>query len=402
LRRAAAVALGVLAAGGYAVAIVLLAKTNVPGGLALHERDPSSYFSPHQLSRFRAHDRFLTVDFILRNVVLLVVLFLYARRGAVLVRESAAGRVGTGMLLAMLGLAIVWVVQLPFDVAELWWERRYDIAKEGYVEFVIDDFLSLGGVFLSVSAATAVVLGLAKPLRRTWWVAAVPVFVAFAALEAYAAPYLLVDVHSARGPELRADAARLAEAQGLPDIPVDVEEVKRYTSAPNAEAVGFAGTRRVVLWDTLFARGFTNRERRVIIGHELGHHARDHIPKSIAWYALFILPMALAVAFFTRGRGGIFEPTAMPLVLFVVAVAQILAIPLQNAVSRNYEREADWMALQSTRDPDGDRSVMRRLAATSLSDPHPSTLSYLLLADHPTVTQRIALADAWEGRNGGG
>jgi STE24 endopeptidase len=183
---------------------------------------------------------------------------------------------------------------------------------------------------------------------------------------------------------------------------VDVEEVRRYTTAPNAEAVGFGATRRVVLWDTLFARGFTNRERRVIIGHELGHHAREHLPKSVAWYALFTLPMALAVALFTRRRGGIFEPTAIPLVLFVLAVAQLLATPLQNVVSRRYEQEADWMALQSTRDPTGDRSAMRRLAAPSLSDPRPSTISYALLADHPTITQRIALADAWEARRGGG
>ena len=396
--RLTCVVAGLLGAAGYAVAVVLLLKTNVPGGLALQEPDPSSLFSAHQLDRFRSHDRFLTIDFVLRSLVLLVVLWVYARRGAVLARESAAGRVGTGMLLAMLGLAIVWLVQLPFDVAELWWERRYDIADQSYLEFIIDDFFSLGFEFLFASAAAAVVLGLARPLRRTWWVAAVAVFVAFAALQAYATPYLLGDLHRLKDPALRAEAARLARAEGLPPIPVDVEEVHRYTSQPNAEAVGFGATRRVILWDTLFASGFTNRERRVIVAHELGHHARSHIPKDIAWYALFILPMALAVAVATRRRGGIFEPTAMPLVLFVLAAAQLIATPLQNAVSRRYEREADWAALQSARDPAGERSAMRRLSAASLTDPQPPTLSYLLLADHPTVTQRIALASAWERR----
>ncbi|MEA2273657.1 MAG: endopeptidase [Solirubrobacteraceae bacterium] len=370
----------------------------MPGGLPLHEPDPHNLFSAHQLSRLRAHERFLAIDFVLRNIALLVVLYLYARRGAVLVRESAAGRVGTGMLLAMLGLALVWIVQLPFDVAELWWERRYHIAHQGYVEFVIDDFFSLGGEFLFVSAAAAVVMGLAGPLRRTWWAAAVPVFVAFAALQAFAFPYLLSDLHRLEDPRLAADATRFARQEGVPSVHVYVERVHRYTTAPNAEAVGFGSTRRVILWDTLYAPGFTNRERRVVVAHELGHHARHHIPKYIGWYALFVLPMALAVALATRRRGGIYEPTSVPIVLLVLAVAQLVATPLQNAVSRRYETEADWMALRTTRDPAGDKALMRGLAAASLADPKPPTWSYVLLADHPTITQRIALADAWAAR----
>ena len=41
-------------------------------------------------------------------------------------RESAAGPIGTGMLLAMLGFGLVWLVTVPFHVLALWWDRRYD------------------------------------------------------------------------------------------------------------------------------------------------------------------------------------------------------------------------------------------------------------------------------------
>ena len=50
-------------------------------------------------------------------VVLIVVLAIYARHGERFTRESAAGRIGTGMLLAMLGFAFVWLAQLPFGLA---------------------------------------------------------------------------------------------------------------------------------------------------------------------------------------------------------------------------------------------------------------------------------------------
>jgi hypothetical protein len=41
---------------------------------------------------------------------------------------------------------------------------------------------------------------------------------------------------------------------------------------------------------------------------------------------------------------------------------------------------------------------MRLLAITSSSDPDPPTWSYVLFADHPTIVQRIAMADAWQSR----
>jgi hypothetical protein len=66
-------------------------------------------------------------DFVLAQVVVIAVVAVYARIGPKFVRESAAGPIGTGMLLAMLGLGLVWLLQLPFGLAELWWQRRHDV-----------------------------------------------------------------------------------------------------------------------------------------------------------------------------------------------------------------------------------------------------------------------------------
>ena len=79
------------------------------------------------MARAERYERFLYVDWVLAQIALLAVLWLYARRGAVFTRESAAGPIGTGMLLGMLGLAIVWLVRIPFRLAAHWWDRRYGI-----------------------------------------------------------------------------------------------------------------------------------------------------------------------------------------------------------------------------------------------------------------------------------
>jgi len=63
------------------------------------------------------------------------------------------------------------------------------------------------------------------------------------------------------------------------------------------------------------------------------------------------------------------------------------------------EAEADWKALQSTHDPTSMRKLMVSFAGTSLVDPGPPTWSYVLLETHPTLEQRVAMAEAWAARN---
>ncbi len=98
-----------------------------------------------------------------------------------------------------------------------------------------------------------------------------------------------------------------------------------------------------------------------MIAHEYAHQARSHLLKGIAWYALFAFPGAFLIARATRRRGGIREPAAIPLAILVLVVLNLLALPVQNAISRHMEAEADWVALQTTRDPGAMESLFRRL-----------------------------------------
>src|SRR5207237_3268180 len=110
----------------------------------------------------------------------------------------------------------------------------------------------------------------------------------------------------------------LAPKEGISAPPVAIESVHGETSAPNAEAAGFGPSRRVIVWDTLLNGRFATRELRFVLAHELGPLARNHLWKGLACYALFALPGAAAIAVGTRGRGGMKEPAAVPLALFVL------------------------------------------------------------------------------------
>ncbi|MDX6466641.1 MAG: endopeptidase [Gaiellaceae bacterium] len=393
---AARAALAAALAACWAVAAWLLWRSSVVPTLHLPRLDEHAYFSPAQLRATASFGRFTTIDWVLTTLAQLVALGVYARKGVRFAQESAAGRLGTGMLLGMIGFALVWAVQLPFGVAGLWWERRHHLTHVGYFTQIFGNWLGLGGEFVFLCIALAVVMGLARVLPELWWAAAAPFFIGLALLFAFINPYL-ISTHRLPDPQLRAAVVRLERIEHVRHIPVVVENVHDVTSLPNAEATGLGPSRRVVLWDTIVAE-FTPREVKVVIAHELGHLAHDHIWKDIGWYALFAFPGMFLIARATRRRGGMARPGAVPLSLFVLVALNLVALPLQNAITRHMEAEADWSSLQATRDPAGATALFRRFVPTTLGEPNPSTFEYVLLENHPTIMQRIAMAQAWRSR----
>jgi STE24 endopeptidase len=186
----------------------------------------------------------------------------------------------------------------------------------------------------------------------------------------------------------------------VPGTPVSVQDVSKWTDQPNAFTVGFGPSAHVVLWNTLLDSRFTRGEQVVVIAHELGHVRSRHILKGIGWTALVVLPTLWILALATRRRGGVGDPANLPFVILVLAVIGLLTTPVQNLVSRRYEAEADWRALNATRDPASARKLFQAFERTSLDNPSPPTWDYLWLETHPTLAQRIAMVERWQTRKG--
>jgi STE24 endopeptidase len=365
---------------------------SVPQGQSL---SPHRFFSDSFLDSSASYERFLSIDGLLASLTLLAVLAIYARRGHRLMRESAAGRIGTGMLLGMLGFAVVWLAELPFGLAAVWWQRDHGVSHQGYLGWALDSFLGLGGTFLFVAAALAIAMGLAGPLRRWWWVAAVPVFVGLALLFALVSPYLIPSTSDLRDPYLT-EARALERREGVEGTRFAVEDVDRFTTAPNAEATGLGPTRTVVLWNTLLSNDFSRAEVRAVLGHEIAHVAHDDPLKQVGWLALFLIPAAALIELLTRRRGGMARPEAVPVALLVLVALQLLATPMFNLLTRRAEASADWSSLEATHEPALARAMFRRLSTTSHSSPDPPAWTALLYGSHPTIMQRIEMTYAWE------
>ena len=166
----------------------------------------------------------------------------------------------------------------------------------------------------------------------------------------------------------------------------------------NAYAYGLGPSRRVVFWDTMLVEPFTEASRRSCSRTSSLITRRTTSRRASAWFAIFAVPGAWILMRATRGRGGMGRPEAVPLALLVVAVIQLAAAPAQNSISRRMEAEADWKALELTRDPASLERRHGRLSRTSLGDPDPPGWVQPLLGTHPALADRVAMADAWTRR----
>jgi STE24 endopeptidase len=239
-----------------------------------------------------------------------------------------------------------------------------------------------------------IAMALARRLGRNWWIAGAPVFVALAVGFAFLQGFVAGGGTTPLKREYRGDVAALKQREGV-DVPVRQLKVSDWTHEANAFAAGIGPSSRVVVWDTLLDGRFSRGEVRFVVAHELGHVARRHLWKGLAWFALLAFPLAFLVAEATRPAGGLGTPAAIPLAFLALTLASLATAPVQNAISRRYEAEADWEALQATRDPASATRLFRSFEQTSLQEPNPPAWAYVMLGSHPSLAQRIAMAQRW-------
>ena len=389
------VALGV----GWVVAAWLLTRTTIPGNLHEPHVSAAAEFQAPLLHRSARYESVLRWLWVAGTLVTLAALVVFTKLGPRIAAAWQLGRVAKGIMVGTVTTLGTWAVTLPVGAVALWWGRRYHLEKQDYVTWVLAQWPSLVSQVVGLTIALTILLLLAGRFGKRWWLVAAPLFTVLGAVLVLVLPY--VESIGTRKPHQTAVYERirqLAREEGVGSTPIRIETVSDETRSANAYTTGIGPSARVFIWDTFFDGRFTNREIELVAAHEFGHVAHRHIWKGLAWSLLLTLPAFLVVEWATRRRGGLQRPELVPYVLLVLALIGLVITPLGNAVSRRYEAEADWSALRATHDPGSAESLFRKFTRYDLVQPNPPLWSYLMLDNHPTVVQRIALARAYRER----
>jgi len=380
------IGLGATLAAAWLGVAALLWRTSAPS-LELPKLAAGSLFDAATLRRNARYENGLAALWAVGLVLQLAALWLLARRGPRLHGPLLA----RAALMGALVFASLWLAELPVRLGVHWWRRRYDVSELGYLGYLTGPWsTTLGELGLAALAGLAIVSA-GRLLGRRAWLGLWAAFVALAVAYVLVYPSLLAPrLRPLQDRALAAQIERLGVLVGLEEIEVEVRKARERTRAVNAEAIGAGPTTRVILWDTLLAPEVGRDEVRFAAAHELGHVARRHPWKGVAWFALLALPGTWLLGRAARLQ----DPRALPRVALVLLLLQLATLPLANAISRRYEAEADAVGLRLTRDGRAAEALYRRFARTSLSDPDPPLLLHLLRDTHPTLVERIATARA--------
>lgn len=242
-------------------------------------------------------------------------------------------------------------------------------------------------------------------LPRRWPLPAGVALVFFSVVLVLLEPILITplfyEVRPLEDNNLRARILALADRAQMHVDAVEVIDASSKTTEVNAYFTGFGGAQRIVLFDTLL-RDYTPDQIEVVLAHEMGHWYYHHVLLSIlglgaaGWLGLFGLQWLLNRTWRRLGLTSPADIAGLPVVLAVFALVSYLALPFENGISRLAEHQADQFALTTSQKPQAMAELFEQFAVQNLSLVEPPTWEKVIFYTHPSLAERIRLAEGWE------
>jgi STE24 endopeptidase len=384
------------------IAALLVPWDPIPGG-PLHPPPASSVFSGEQLRHaedYAGTQRLLGWGSLVVSLVVACALGL-GPAGARLV-DRVGGPWWWRVVVAVVALAVAGrLATLPFSIVLRHRALDFGLTNQAWGAYAVDLAKGLVVNTVAMSIALVVLVGVARRWPRAWPAAAGLLLGGLVMLGSFVYPLLVEPLFNHFEPlpdgPLRSQVLALADEEGVHVDDVLVADASRRTTTLNAYVSGFGSSRRVVVYDNLVDDA-DDPEVLSVVAHELGHARHDDVlTGSLLGAAGALLGVGLLALLAGRTAGGVADPRNVPRVLALLAIATLLASPVENGISRRIETRADVDALETTGDPAAFVELQKELALRSLADPTPYAWSQFWFGSHPTTMQRIALAERFAG-----
>lgn len=212
---------------------------------------------------------------------------------------------------------------------------------------------------------------------------------------------LFFEVSILQDADLRDRIIALTGRAGMLVDEVYVIDASSKTTQVNAYFTGFGGAERIVLYDNLIT-GYTPDQVEVVLAHELGHWYYRHVFLSLlglsatGWLGLFALRWLLDRVWQPLGLRSPSDVAGLPLILALVVLFGIISLPIENAISRFGEGQADQFALTVSQKPAAFVQLFEQMAEENLSIVDPPPWEKLIFYTHPPISERILYAETFQ------
>jgi len=320
------------------------------------------------------------------------------------------GRYSVVAFYSLLFFLLYNILELPISFLEgFWLERRFNLSEQPFARWLWTWFKKMClSLLLLLILVQVVYLGIDR-FGSNWWIWASIAWFGATVVIGRVFPQMILPLFYKKvpvdDPELLERFRALAKGTGLSIHSIYRIDLSRSTRKANAALAGWGSTRQVLLGDTLLEK-FTSEEIGVVFAHELAHHLKGHIPKMLFAGALVASSGFLAASEILRrlssslGLAGPSDIAAFPLLCLVLTITGLVMLPLQNMLSRQFERSSDLYALRRSDNPRAFKSAFLKFAMLNLSEVKPNPLIKFLFHSHPSIGERIRMAERYERRKG--
>ncbi|MBA7470945.1 Protease HtpX [subsurface metagenome] len=274
-------------------------------------------------------------------------------------------------------------------------EHRFGLSNQTLAMW-FSDYLKENGISILIfSLGMTGIYALMVYIPKYWWIISSAVLAIFIVVITYLYPILIDPLfykfEKLKDTNFQEQIINIAGKAGIEVKEVLVADASRKTNKANAYFTGIGGSKRIVVFDNLI-NNFSRKETLNVIAHEIGHWYNWHIFKSIIIGIISgTAGLFLINAVFTYSNMvGDFK--SILVIILLISIISFLSLPLQNAVSRTFERQADNFTMQATENPDAQIQLMLKLAESNLSNVSPHWYIKYFLYSHPPIMERIEAA----------
>jgi len=353
--------------------------------------------------RYSLQKRILTISGLI--VALLYILFMGFLGSSILKKLISFVTVNEYLIIALyifVFIIIIDVITIPLSFyGGFILEHMYGLSNQKISGWIKDELKKVIISLPLIIFMVEIMYIFLKNFPNTWWIFVTAIWIFFSVIMAKLAPVLIFPLFYKSTPldnkEVKKSLESLAEGTGINIQGVYRIDLSKNTKKANAALAGMGSTRRVLLGDTLLD-SYSSAEIKSVFAHELGHHVYHHIWKMLAigtisgCLGFAFCHLVLSNAIVVLGYQNIYDIAAFPAVCISLGVSGFMLLPIQNAISRRFERSCDKYAIEKTDDPEAFISTMEKLAEQNLSDLTPNRLIEFLFYSHPAISKRIEMA----------
>jgi STE24 endopeptidase len=347
-------------------------------------------------------DHFLMVSSLANQGLLLAILLSGFLPWMVKITQSwGYGMIVSGLIFFAVLSVFTNLFRIPFNLYDTFViENRYGFNVMSFKVWFVDlvksvILLCILGGFLLWLLLTLILHG-----GKVWWIWAWMLVGAFELLMLWLFPIVIAPLFNKFEPignkSLEHRIRTLIEKVGLRAKGVFKMDAGRRSKHTNAYFTGIGRSKRIVLFDTLLA-SHTEEEILAVLAHEIGHWKKRHVLRQIVLLEILSLAVFYGIAklldwpllYQTFG----FQKPILYVGLFLIGVLLstlgYFAQPLESAISRSFECEADDFALDLMRTAEPMRRALKRLAADNLANLIPHPFYAWFYYSHPPLIERI-------------